>query len=123
MLSRFARDTEIPDVGEVSDNMGETVGDYAPTIWFPPKGQWGTPWVPSEDSDESRLSLDHVNMLFWLFAILEIVSIFGLIMNYCGARCCAKEEVSASTAADYAAGIDSKGISAAKTKQFVEKLN
>ena len=68
-LSRFIREAE--DEGE----------SY---VWYPPKGQIGTPWLNlAEDSTEDNLSLYRINVLFILFAIQTAFAVLGVLSSLC----------------------------------------
>merc|ERR1711907_127871 len=65
-LSRFAR--------EADDS------EYS---WYPPKGQWGTAWLPEPGASDEKLNLQKVNILFILFAIQTAWAAFGILSSWC----------------------------------------
>ena len=81
MISRIARQAE---EGLLSDT---TESEWH---FFPPAGQWGTAWLPGPNSEDPKLNLDKVELLYWIFALQEIIGVIGLLHQHI--TCCKKEE-------------------------------
>ena len=72
-LSRFTREDTEPLVTK----------DWSEKSWYPPKGQVGSPWLPSPDSNDDKLNMNKVEVLFILFCVQTGFAAFGMIMSFC----------------------------------------
>ena len=57
--------------------------------FYPPSGHWGTPWLPGPNSEDEKLNLDKVQILYWFFLIKTIFGVLGFFKN---AKCCKKND-------------------------------
>ena len=60
-----------------------TTEDWSDKLWYPPKGEVGTPWLPQPDDTDEKLNLANVNILFILFCVQTAFSAFGMLASLC----------------------------------------
>ena len=72
-LARFAREVTEPLVTE----------DWSEKSWYPPKGQVGSPWLPSPDSTDDKLNMQSVEVLFILFCVSTGFSSLDFLKELC----------------------------------------
>ena len=72
-LSRFTREATEPLVTK----------DWSEKSWYPPKGQVGSPWLPSPDSTDEKLNMKSVEILFILFCISTGFHCLDILSKIC----------------------------------------
>ena len=73
-LARIAREVTEPQV------MSQVTEDWSEKLWYPPKGQIGSPWLPSPNSTDDKLNMENVEILFLSISAYTICTIALVIL-------------------------------------------